>query len=557
MIQFLWQINLRRLGRYFHKNSAAKIITVALFFLVFCAVAFGIYQFFYQGFLYLKDYSYFRPALTLYSFEVFFLLIGFLVFLGSVISLLFSMFKNGRSAFIAASPKFGTLPVYAVYSGLMSAAWIFLFVLAPALWAGSVVFHTGFLAFVLAMLASLLVLSFAVLLAYVTILAFAYIWRFFSKTGPTFLGLSICLAISAFAIFGLVAVKVSHHDIVVILSTENLNLTVAPLEPVAQSFKYLPTSLAAQSVTFAQLGQLGKSLNSFARLALLVVAEVLLGWYLGRFFLPFWQNLSEGSGVAHNQEPRKRYKKPASHLLAGPFGAVLYKERTQLFRNPKNSFWLLFLLLLWLSYIGFSLTVQLHLRQNSDQLIQLPNIVLALQLLILVYFVSALVLRFVFPSFSAERNTAWIFASSPLRLGRLLWAKFWFFAITFGGFTLLAEAVNVLLLKLPAAASGLFLTLGLVTVLMLCSVGLYFGARFANFETDDPQALGTSIPGLVFVFCSVLYGALSAYAYYIFLVAGLAWVPIIFILASLLLAWVLMAAAAQAVKHTDFAPQYN
>ena len=184
MLQFLWQINFRRFGRYFYQSRAAKIITVALFLLVFCAVAVGIYQFFYHGFLYLEDYPYFRPALTLYSFEVFFLLIGFLVFLGSLITLLFGLFKNRRSVFIAASPKFSILPVYALYSGLMSSAWIFLFVLAPALWAGSVVFHTGFWAFVLALLASLLLLIFSVLLAYVLILGLACLWRFVAKSRP-------------------------------------------------------------------------------------------------------------------------------------------------------------------------------------------------------------------------------------------------------------------------------------------------------------------------------------------------------------------------------------
>lgn len=557
MLKFLWQINFRRFGRYFKKNPAAKIITVALFLLVFCAVAVGIYLFFYHGFLYLKDYPYFRPALMLYSFEVFFLLIGFLVFLGSMISLLFGLFRNKRSSFIIASPKFGALPVYALYSSLFSSAWILLFVLAPALFAGAVVFHTGWLALVLALLASLLLIKFAVLLAYVTVLGLAFIWRKTAKSGPTFLGLAVCLAVVALVIFFVVASKVGRHDIILILSTQNLSLNIAPLSPVLRSFNFLPTGLAAQSVTFAQLGQLGESFKSFVWLALLVAVEVFLAWGLGKSFLPIWQSLSEGNSVAHDQEPRRRFKTPVSNLLNRPFGAVLYKERTELFRNPKNSFWLLFLLLLWLSYIGFSLTIQVHLKSQSDQLSQLPNVILAVQLLVLVYFISALVLRFVFPSFSAERNTAWIFASSPLRLGRLLWAKFWFFALTFGGFGVLAEVVNVFLLKLPVGSASLFLVLGLSAVLNLCALGLYFGVRFANFETDDPQALGTSIPGLVFVFCSVLYGGLGGYVYYIFLVTALPVMPIVFIMASLLFTWTLVASAASAVRHTDFAPQYN
>jgi hypothetical protein len=557
MLKFLWQINFRRFGRYFQKNRAAKIITVALFLLVFCAVAVGIYQFFYHGFLYLKDFPYFRPALMLYSFEIFFLLICFLVWLGSTISLLFSLFKSPSSNFIMASPKFGALPIYTLYSSLASSAWILLFVLAPALWAGAVVFHTGLLSFLLALAGSLLIIIFAVLLAYVVILGTAYIWKILFKSGPKFFGLAVCMAVAAFLIFCVVAAKISRHDIVLILSTQNLSLTQAPLDPVLQSFKFLPTDLAARIITFTQLGELGKTLGSFGILGLLIIIEFLLCLGLNKYFLPLWQSLSEGGGVAHSQEPRRKYKTKNSSLLNRPFGAVLYKERTQLFRNPKNAFWLMFLLLLWLSYIGFTLSFQLHLQKNNDQLNQLPNIILAVQLLILVYFVSALVLRFVFPSFSSERNTAWIFASSPLRLGRLLWAKFWFFAITFGGFTLLAELINVLLLKLPVGQAGLFLALGVTAVLALCALGLYFGVRFANFETDDPQALGTSIPGLVFVFCAVLYGALTAYAYYIFLATSTSLLSVIFILASLLLCWALIAAAASAVVHTDFAPQYN
>ncbi len=305
------------------------------------------------------------------------------------------------------------------------------------------------------------------------------------------------------------------------------------------------------------MGTLSKTVRALAELAGLIVIELLLGGLLEKWYLSLWQSLAESGGVAHSQEPRRRYTTAVSSLLNRPFGAVLYKERTQLFRNPKNAFWLLFLLLLWLSYIGFTLTIQLHLDKDSDQLSQLPNIILAVQLLVMVYFVSALALRFVFPSFSSERNTAWILASSPLRLGRLLWSKFWFFTITFGGFTLIAEAINVLVLKLPTGQAGIFLLLGLTTVVMLCALGLYFGVKFANFDTDDPQALGTSIPGLVFMLCAVIYGALSAYLYYIFLTAAVPELPLIFVIVSLVFAAALMNAAAMAARQTDFAPQYN
>ncbi len=374
---------------------------------------------------------------------------------------------------------------------------------------------------------------------------------------PNFTGLSVCLAVLAVVIFGVVANAVSRHDIVIILSSQNLNLTEAPLAPVLQNFKFLPTSPAAQIVTFTQLGESSKTLPYFIILIFLLLIEAALGFGLGKSFLPIWQNLSENGGIAHNEQPLHKIDSFKSNMLNRPFGAVLYKEKTQLFRNPKNAFWLMFLLLLWLSYIGFTLTIQLHLNKTNDQITYLPNIILAVQLLVLVYFVSALVLRFVFPSFSSERNTAWIFASSPLRLGRLLWTKFWFFTATFGSFALLAELTNVLLLKLPIGQAGLFLILGLTTVLTLSALGLYFGVKFANFETDDPEALGTSSAGLIFMLCAIIYGALSAFTYFVFLASAIPTLSIIFVLVSLVLSWMLMSKTATLAQHTDFAPKYN
>ncbi len=552
MILFLWQLNVRRFKRYFYKKSAGKLITAGLFLLVFIAVAVGIYQFFSHGFTFLKNYPYFRAALLLYSFETFFLLIGFLVYAGSAISLLFNLFKSKRSAFIVSSPSFAILPRYTLMQNLLSSSWMLLFVLAPALLAGSVIFHTGSVAFITGILASIFVLFFCVTFAYITILGISYVWNFFDKRGPSFSGLAICVTVFILLIFGIVASKVSHHDILIILSSENLQLTQAPLAPVLQSFSNLPTSPAATIVTFSQTGQLQKTVPSFALIGLSVAIELLLVWLLSKKFLPLWQNLAENNTI---HSTRKTTTPPKSLLLSSPFGAVLFKERIQLFRNPKNTFWLLFLLLLWISYIGFAFSIQKHLALDNNQLHSLPNIILALQLIVLVYFISALVLRFVFPSFSAERNTAWIFATSPLKLGRLLRAKFWFFTIVFGGFALLAEAINVLLLKLPVNQAGLFIVLGLITVATLCALGLFFGVVFANFETDDPQALGTSVPGLVFMMCAVLYGAAAAYAYFVFISKSTALPSILFIILSIIGSIALLTVASSTVTHTDFAPK--
>lgn len=558
MINFLLGFQFKRLGRHFKTRPAAKIITTILFLAVFCGVAFGIYRFFISAFLYLKDFPFFRGALTLYSFELFFLLISFLIWMGSVIGLLFGLFKNTSETFIIASPKYQTVPKYVLWSTILSGAWILLFVLFPALWAGAVVFHLGFLSIILELLSAFFLLLLAVLLAYLVIFTIGSIWLKFIKYGFSFKNLSLSLGILAVVVFLFIGRSFSHKDIVLVLSTNDLSLTAAPLAPVLQIFRYFPSTFAAKVVTYVQLNQISKAVGPFWQLLVLTAAVALLCYWLSKNFLNLWQNLANNSGsLAQAQKARKKIVFVPSFLLNSRFGAILYKEKVFLFRTGRNAFWFVFLLFMWVAYIGFNFNLQSRLRGYGDNLTEFPKIILAVQLLILVYFISSLVLRFAFPSFSSERNTAWIFASSPLSMGKLLWAKFSFFALLFGGFSVLAEAINVLFLRLPIAGGTLFLLLSLSAALFITSFGLYFGARFPNFETDDPQTLSTSISGLVFVFGSIVYGAIGAYVYYLYLSGAGFGVPLIFIAASLLATFTLTGSAAAAVGKIDFVPSHQ
>jgi hypothetical protein len=344
---------------------------------------------------------------------------------------------------------------------------------------------------------------------------------------------------------------------VVTLSTENLSVTQAPAAPVLALFRFLPTSLAATAIVNSQTGQMARAAVDFAKLLALALLCALGGFWTTKYFLPLWQKLAEGGRSAGPQRPSRKFIGRPPVLLQSRFEAIVYKEYVSLLRTGRNAFWLLFLLLIWTAYIGFDYSVQSQLRRYGDALSQTPDIVLALQLLILVYFISSLVLRFVFPTFSAERNTAWIFASSPMSKAKILWAKFSFFAFMFGAFSVLAEAANIFLLHLPPAGAGLFLCLSLSAALFVTAFGLFFGAHYPNFETDDPQTLSTSISGLVFVFGSIVYGALGAYIYYLYVAGGGAGFVIVFIAASLLAALALAASGAAAVEHLDFVPNNN
>jgi hypothetical protein len=548
---FLLKIQFRNLLKYFKKGKSAKIVTALLFFGVFFAVAFGIYEFFLKGFSYLHDFPYFENSLLLYSFELFFLFLGFLVWFGSMVSLLFGLFGSKTRLLLLISPKFNSTISSVIFGNFISSTWMFLFLMLPALWAVTKFFHLNFSAFIAISFTSILLLAILVVIAYCSIMLGAHILRTINKKLLTFRNLSILVGVLVFFGFILIGNKFSHHDIIVTLSVQDFKYTKAPLEPITSLFQWLPTNLAAEAITYAEAGDSGLLGAVVLKLIGLLVLLGALASAASYNFLFLWQQLSEGSHIATTQKPTKTMAISKFPLPKNGFQAVLYKEIILLFRNTKNLFWLLFLALLWLSYIGFNFSLQKKFTQYQSAP-QLPKIILAMQLLVLVYFVSAMVLRFAFPSFSSERNTVWIFSSSPLSFKKLLWAKFLFFSSVFTIFSLLVEIFNVTILHLDLAKGGMFLWLSVCSAFFISALGLFFGAKFPNFETDDAQSLGTSIPGLVFTFASILYGALITLFYYAYISSGSAFVPASFAFLSIALAFALIQNAANSIEKIDF-----
>jgi ABC-2 type transport system permease protein len=135
------------------------------------------------------------------------------------------------------------------------------------------------------------------------------------------------------------------------------------------------------------------------------------------------------------------------------------------------------------------------------------------QFAVITYFVSMFVLRFAFPAFSSERRTAWILGAAPLDLSMVFTAKLRFFTILFSTLAVLFALLNTLLAPFSATLITALLLLLCIATLFLTTYGLSLGAIFPNFESDDPETLSTTMPGLGFIFGALLYGALGASAF--------------------------------------------
>jgi hypothetical protein len=221
--------------------------------------------------------------------------------------------------------------------------------------------------------------------------------------------------------------------------------------------------------------------------------------------------------AANSTHALLKKRRPIPRWLKSPFGAILEKEALVMARDGKNLLWFLFLMGLWAMQTGLNFVIQRSLeRHATTQDIALGSIQ-ALQLLTAIYFVGAFVLRFVYPAFSTERKTAWIIASAPIKMRSIFWGKFFFYAAVISCVGVGAWVTNASLLHFSFADLWVSFITFIIAIILLVACGIGMAVFFPNFETDDPQVLSTSLPGIGFVLGSLLYGAWGAYGIFSYL----------------------------------------
>ena len=136
---------------------------------------------------------------------------------------------------------------------------------------------------------------------------------------------------------------------------------------------------------------------------------------------------------------------------------------------------------------------------------QLQNLFSFLNLGLAGFVLSAVAVRFVFTSVSAEGPAFWIVRTSPVPLRRFLWSKFW---ISLPPLLLLSQiltlASNYFLgattfMTILASVSILFVTFGIV------GMGVGMGAMFPRFKFENVTQIAGSSGGLLYMIASTSF----------------------------------------------------
>lgn len=517
MLKFFLKFELGKIIKYFKTRTLAKTITSLLFLSVFVFVSIGIYYFFVSGFRYINTGAEedIRLALSLFLYELFLLVLAGIIIFSSTISGIFNLFRSENNNWILSSPKYNIFPKIVFIRGLISSSLPLIIMFLPALLALNKVYHLSIVGIFSILITVFLFLLFLNALALIVIISISFFYYNFSKKFNfvrfTFKGL-VLLLIFIFSTLVFAVWKIFKSiDLYKIFKADEVSSLVS-ISNMASNFTYLPTHPVAMEIINWQVNQERSAL--FYLLITLSVSffSVYVFSKISSLFYILWQRFQEGNS---NIESNSLSSSKITYNFAG--GKVLslfQKEALISSRNFKGVLWFLFLLFIWLIQVGTNVIMNHNIQRHQPDMTDKIVILQVLQYLIAIYFISSFALRFVFPSFSAEKKTAWILGSAPLSFTKIFFGKYLFYILFFVFVGIVMNYINSIVIGVVFTHAFYSMLLFVSTILFIVTFGLSLGAVFPNRETDDPEAISTSMQGLFFTAISLIYGAISSFVLY-------------------------------------------
>lgn len=554
MMRLFLRFELGKVIKYFKTKTLAKTITSLLFLAVFGFVATGIYFFFITGFRYINIEAVddIKFALTLFLYEVFLLVLAGIVVISSLVSGIFNLYRGEYNNWIISSPGYKLFPRVVLLRSTLTSALPSFIMFLPAILAFNKVYDVGnvsLFVILVSVLFLVLLLNAATLsiLLFVSSLYYAFT-RKVKGVRFTLKGLVLLLIVSLGLIMSWIWSKLVAIDLVKLFKAEDVDNPLSVVS-IGSYFSGLPTHTFALEIVSFQAGNVAQALLYFSTLGFISLAFVMVWWFVSPHFYPMWQKLQEGSGAGMNQNAVTGL----TYTFKGsPLSVLFKKELLVSSRNFKGVLWFLFLFTIWLLQIAMSVLLDNNIRKHEADVSAKVAVVQALQFIIAIYFISAFALRFVFPAFSVEKKTSWILGSAPLSFKKIFHGKYLFYISFFAAVGSLMSYVNIQALNLSFANASYSLLLLISVIVLIVTFALSLGAIFPNTETDDPEAITTSMGGLFFTAISLIYGTLSGWLLYLSVIEKDASQLLLFIGATLVVSMLLLLKTPSLVARNFF-----
>ncbi len=502
----------RKIRRYFDNNSRSKILVSVLMLAVIFLIALSVFEFSRRGleFTQKEGDPFLLQAAPLYIYQIFLVIIGYLVFASTMIFGLINFFKGDRNYWIMASPKYNSLAVINLFKAMIDSSWPIIILAVPLIFAVKSVFELSILSFFIAIFSLIFFSLFVSLFSIVLILLISAIFQKIKINSFKYLAISVGLIAFLFgAIIWVRAFSISPQEL---FQVDQVDASTP--EVIKSTFSVFPSHLSAMTIYGLQIEDVGSVIRNSSILGSLFLFLVIAFIFLKSNFLKIWQSFQEQEFEAKPDRDLDKKRLLFKKIPNSPEGAIFRKELLFNLRSPANSLWLIFLMTLMLIQVGVVNLLGRHFGSAIGTGSVYENVLPILQLGVILFFINAFILRFVFPSFSQEGDTSWIIGSAPIDLKRIFMTKYKFFSIALTLLGLVAFSIYVIPLRPDYFNLLISIVMIVTSITTLTMIGLSLGTIFINFEENDPQKLSTSAPGIGFILASFTYIGVGAYSFH-------------------------------------------
>lgn len=129
------------------------------------------------------------------------------------------------------------------------------------------------------------------------------------------------------------------------------------------------------------------------------------------------------------------------------------------------------------------------------------------------FVISAICLRFAFPSVSAEGRAFWVLQTAPVSFRKLLYVKLFVFTMPLLFVTLLLVTLANVLLHAKGEVWLYTISGSLVMTVTLVALGVALGALAPDFKRESPMEVALSLGGFTYMALSLMYVGLMLFLF--------------------------------------------
>ncbi len=385
---------------------------------------------------------------------------------------------------------------------LMDSTWMPVIFGAPVLMAYGLVYHAGINYYlnVLNVFIPLILISASLGIMFVMILV-----RFLpaQRAGNIVMFISIILIIMLYLLFRFLRPEKLVNPEVFTSIAQYLTELKTP------DSRYLPsywaTSLLWASLIKSQTSHIFNHLLLWSTALSMIIINTWLAGYI--YFDGFSKSLESRRRSSSGKKILETIVSVITKPLAPNNKSLISKEAYTFFRD--NTQWTQLLLLAALIIVYLYNFSVLPLEKSPIKSIYLQNALSFLNIGMAGFVISALSVRFVFPSISSEGKAFWIILSSPLSLKRFLWCKFFAYLIPLAIISEILIVYSNYLLRV----SGFMMILSSTTIFFMVfgivALGVGLGSIYPNFEHENIANIATSYGGFIYMVASFIFIAIT------------------------------------------------